>query len=101
RSRVASLHLSPYTTLFRSLYANEAISSGPTATSSSGSVRLRKRCQELAPSTSAASYISCGIDCSAPVQINIMYGKPSHNWISRRSEEHTSELQSRENLVCR
>src|SRR5436309_10527557 len=26
---------------------------------------------------------------------------PARNWTSSRSEEHTSELQSRENLVCR
>src|SRR5690606_41016133 len=29
------------------------------------------------------------------------YSVPLWNWMSVRSEEHTSELQSRENLVCR
>src|SRR5436305_6393233 len=28
-------------------------------------------------------------------------GKPSRSWARRRSEEHTSELQSRPHLVCR
>src|SRR3712207_8864938 len=30
-----------------------------------------------------------------------MYGTPSHSKKSKRSEEHTSELQSRQYLVCR
>ena len=32
------------------------------------------------PSTVAASVSSSGIDCSAPVQIRNMYGKPSHRF---------------------
>ena len=34
-------------------------------------------------------------DSSKPIVI------PTHNWSSQRSEEHTSELQSLVNLVCR
>ena len=37
----------------------------------------RKRCHAEAPSTSAASYMSRGIDSSAPSATTIMKGKPS------------------------
>ena len=50
------------------LKANDAISSGATATISSGKVILRKICSPPAPSTRAASLSSSGIACSAPVR---------------------------------
>ena len=50
---------------------------GTSAGRSSGSVTCRKRCQRLAPSTSAASSRSRGMDCSAPSETTIMKGKPS------------------------
>src|SRR5207245_11233703 len=49
------------------LNANEAITNGPTATSSSGSVTRRKTWNGPPPSTRAASVSSSGIDCSAPI----------------------------------
>jgi hypothetical protein len=49
------------------LNANDAISSGVRATSSSGSVTLRKPCSGLAPSMLDASISSRGMACSAPV----------------------------------
>ena len=50
------------------LKANEASSSGPTATSSSGMMIERIIRNPVAPSMLAASLTSPGIDCSAPVQ---------------------------------
>ena len=59
------------------LNANDAISSGATATSSSGSVTLRNTCQAPPPSTRAASISSAGIDCSAPSETRKKYGNVS------------------------
>src|SRR3712207_6893860 len=66
--------LFPYTTLFRSAYNTGSRAAAP-----------RSRC---APGTGAA-----GPPSDPPV------GYPA--WIVERSEEHTSELQSRQYLVCR
>ena len=49
---------------------------------SSGSVTRRKRCHRVAPSTSAASSTSFGIDVSAPRTTTIMNGKPSHVFVA-------------------
>src|SRR5690606_19332087 len=64
------------------LNANEAISSGATDTSSSGSVISRQIRNEDAPSIRADSISSAGIACNAPVQIRNMYGKPSQRFTS-------------------
>ena len=50
------------------LKANDAIRSGATATSSSGSVTRRKIWNGPPPSTLAASTSSSGIDWSAPIE---------------------------------
>src|SRR5690606_42097181 len=42
-----------------------------------------------------------GHPLSVPLSQGFQEGEPSANSFSVRSEEHTSELQSRENLVCR
>src|SRR2546430_13603469 len=65
--------LFPYTTLFRSSTA------GRSAASPISPRRLRPR---------SGGTVTCA--CCPPLPINI-----------RRSEEHTSELQSQSNLVCR
>ena len=56
------------------LNANEAIISGATATSSSGSVTRLKIAQAPPPSTRAASVSSAGIDWSAPSETRKKYG---------------------------
>src|SRR5580704_4840755 len=48
----------------------------------SGSVTRRNRCQRVAPSTSAASSTSFGIDVSAPSTTTIMNGNPSHTFVA-------------------
>src|SRR5690606_41760145 len=76
--------LFPYTTLFRSS------SSGPWTAG--------------APSCAASRTIRCSVSrCAAVVYRSSIGGRHSGRPSSerRRSEEHTSELQSRENLVCR
>src|SRR3712207_8732428 len=70
--------LVPYTTLFRS-----SRSSGPTR------AQLHRRSLAL---PSAASSTSCPL---------IRDSAPTHSSRPPRSEEHTSELQSRQYLVCR
>ena len=50
------------------LKAKDAIISGATTTSRSGSVTFRNTCHAVAPSTRAASVSSCGIDCRAPIE---------------------------------
>src|SRR4051812_23301105 len=59
------------------LKANEAISSGATATSSSGKRTRRKIASGPPPSTCAASTSSLGIDCSAPSETMKKYGTVS------------------------
>src|SRR6266511_2210166 len=59
------------------LNANEAIISGATATSKSGSVTFRKICHAPPPSTRAASTSCDGIDCSAPSETRKKYGTVS------------------------
>src|SRR5436309_9539149 len=75
--------LFPYTTLFRSegLYDEQYIA-GYTENFDA----LKERIHEFAPEKMAPV---CGIDAETLRET------------ARRSEEHTSELQSRENLVCR
>src|SRR5688500_16527842 len=50
---------------------------GPSAGRRCGTVMCQNRCHALAPSTSAASYMSRGTDSSAPSATTIMNGKPS------------------------
>src|SRR5947209_20121618 len=59
------------------LNANDAIISGATAMSRSGSVTFRKTCHAPPPSTSAASISSPGIDCRAPRETRKKYGTVS------------------------
>src|SRR2546422_5401816 len=61
--------------------------------------RLRcSPCERLAASSSALS--SSPTDASTPRALSMMSRKSAW-WVSMRSEEHTSELQSRLHLVCR
>src|SRR3712207_6850947 len=73
--------LFPYTTLFRSNVASRRPSASESAAPSSGPLIPRK-----APSQTRSPPIAAG--------------KPPES-VHQRSEEHTSELQSRQYLVCR
>src|SRR5437763_3537329 len=64
------------------LNANDAIISGATATSSSGSVTRRKIAHAPPPSTRAASVSSAGIDCNEPSETRKKYGVVSHTLTS-------------------
>src|SRR6266545_2709700 len=85
------------------LNANEAISSGVSATSSSGRVTRRKLCQAEAPSIDAASVRSRGIACRAPVATRNMYGYPSQSWtrITAKRAVHGCPSQSTDNPKSR
>src|SRR5690349_22196367 len=76
--------LFPYTTLFRSREAGGAVTAGAVT---SAIISARR-----SPATSDAAVNSVAKAVSTP---------PTTCWSSRRSEEHTSELQSRRDLVCR
>src|SRR2546430_7516958 len=66
------------------------------------------------PRSTLFPYTTLFRSCSAPIEIELPGGLPptrnsitspvlsgSEDWKSLRSEEHTSELQSQSNLVCR
>ena len=55
----------------------------------SGTVTFQNFCHPLAPSISAASYSSLGIDYSAPVATTIMNGHPSQILDSRTAKNAT------------
>src|SRR3712207_7472988 len=79
--------LFPYTTLFRSRTSTTTVAtwSGTSWAIVAPSRRSRGRCSSSSPTvcSSSASSASAALGCGA------------------RSEEHTSELQSRQYLVCR
>src|SRR5262245_12808143 len=62
----------------------------------SGSVTSRKRCQRVAPSTSAASRTSRGIAVSAPSTTTIMNGKPSHTFVETFAANAVDHLENQE-----
>src|SRR5438445_7287091 len=59
------------------------------------------RCGSLAWTISASTYVSCSLSSTvlAVDGLSTMNRQPRRCWT--RSEEHTSELQSRQYLVCR
>src|SRR5690606_41549855 len=92
-------HLSPYTTLFRFSHRNRPagpppeppgdrcpLSPTPRPHSTSAAATARRRARPRLRSASSAPAASA-------------VSRSAHD--ASRSEEHTSELQSRENLVCR
>src|SRR5690606_42104658 len=80
--------LFPYTTLFRSTEAN-GLQAGQHMV-----VRRRDRLHEPGERAEPAFRIGRDIGMASGVEQHVALRMP-------RSEEHTSELQSRENLVCR
>src|SRR3712207_6881744 len=83
--------LFPYTTLFRSLpEPGERVAAGAA---------------DIDPRRHAGSRRDrVGLDApvrGAPVDVGVQVDQPGGHDLPRRSEEHTSELQSRQYLVCR
>src|SRR5690606_41538515 len=83
--------LFPYTTLFRSPSPD-----GLSLVTAEGELRLEAQTGQLKLQSREELKIT-----SAKGQVELAAGKALHLATSGRSEEHTSELQSRENLVCR
>src|SRR3712207_8791967 len=81
--------LFPYTTLFRSR-------SHATAT-----LTYARRPRPDPRDGACGPAPSCLRPSSGAVFVRVGPPRPVHAWTERRSEEHTSELQSRQYLVCR
>src|SRR3712207_7626290 len=79
--------LFPYTTLFRS-----------PADGAPGVARLRRGHHRPAPAPAGGRGLHPRLHAAAAV---VGCGQPAARTRGRRSEEHTSELQSRQYLVCR
>src|SRR5690606_41723791 len=86
----------PYTTLFRSMGIRQRPSA---AQSPVWIVRLRRPRLLAAAFCSAARFSSLSSSCASALSSS--RGQLGRLPGNSRSEEHTSELQSRENLVCR
>src|SRR5207302_7276994 len=91
--------LFPYTTLFRSGSAPKLPRLAVACRGARATAGLKRRAPAGAGEPSAPCYPS-----PAP-EVSVTHGPPAGRYRAhppaRRSEEHTSELQSRENLVCR
>src|SRR5256886_10604135 len=77
--------LFPYTTLFRSLMHEQVD-------------RLNQRFVEVGFPPVSFQFMESKPDVVTPPPDKL---EPPGDWIESRSEEHTSELQSQSNLVCR
>src|SRR5690606_41494833 len=92
--------LFPYTTLFRSCSVGGPVRTVPVMPKDPMSITPSKK---VARYTVVASALSNVVEliCHWSMRRLLVptYSKP--RWVEVRSEEHTSELQSRENLVCR
>src|SRR5690606_41228189 len=96
-SRPTRSTLFPYTTLFRS-ELSAVVGATPCAGPGSG-LRTARRLLEL-----GAVQLLVAPACGQQLRMRTPLDNPpvlDHQDQIRRSEEHTSELQSRENLVCR
>src|SRR5690606_39285986 len=91
----------PYTTLFRSPWKGRPslAQAGPLRDPLSGRGRTVADCGRGRGVAPAAAIVITGPQAPVRQAGSDLRARPSP--VSGRSEEHTSELQSRENLVCR
>src|SRR5690606_41473177 len=97
--RPARSTLFPYTTLFRSQLRNRRLTVGAAEPNPRTRRLLAER--EAIPSLPARK---CGTETRTGMATEtrtIRWSRALSHRATSRSEEHTSELQSRENLVCR
>src|SRR5699024_12334016 len=88
--------LFPYTTLFRSLCQSDCCQHRARCASAIFQFRLIARCAV------ARKHCTVHVLCSVqPCLVRLTAGTISRDNSATRSEEHTSELQSRFDLVCR
>src|SRR3712207_9195020 len=92
--------LFPYTTLFRSLLAEarEGIGGGALQMSIEG--RLKQEQLHLSPYIDGLEHLLFMEELRVKYDMGLVSSLP-HYYTKTRSEEHTSELQSRQYLVCR
>src|SRR5688572_31379111 len=91
--------LFPYTTLFRS--ANGSLRRARHRAARARAVRVRPRARRAALGLDRSR--SAGVVLAAQTPLGLLQLPKAHarRLHARRSEEHTSELQSQSNLVCR
>src|SRR5690606_41193082 len=87
--------LFPYTTLFRSLHLSRYLRLGE-GELKSGGFRRPSILSDALEALFGAVYLDGGFEAAHHV-----IARQYQPLVANRSEEHTSELQSRENLVCR
>src|SRR5690606_41825979 len=90
--------LLPYTTLFRSTYGYRTPLGGNAIDTVMQVIQVRRLV------ASADTTFQCPAVGRVPHQVSPRADVPAKTFVivvTHRSEEHTSELQSRENLVCR
>src|SRR5690606_41408746 len=93
--------LSPYTTLFRSQLVATGYNRNHLSTSEGGAIEAEAEMRNTADriDTTAAVWMGLTANC-ASCHDHKFDPLTQREYYSLRSEEHTSELQSRENLVC-
>src|SRR5207244_10240119 len=93
-------HLFPYTTLFRSRF-KYLLSQGQTGLSTAFDMPTLYGYDTDHP-LAAGEFGKCGVAVSSLADMEILFdGLPLDKITTSRSEEHTSELQSPDHLVCR
>src|SRR2546430_5150808 len=97
--RPPSSTLFPYTTLFRSKRQDVVIPPSPEGRSAPPDERLTESSRHGPLPKVAADGARAANAYASPVKA--IPGKPNAPRVAIRSEEHTSELQSQSNLVCR
>src|SRR5207302_10236280 len=90
----------PYTTLFRSRNVNITVNGVDNKDATVGGPVMQLPLEAILEFNISTQRFSAANGRSEGAAINVTT-KSGSNEIHGRSEEHTSELQSRENLVCR
>src|SRR5690625_6983606 len=87
--------------IFHFSFATSTLHSFPTRRSSDLELKGKNPCENLSRERRFVRRIASSLNKANHTECNSMASAPNHESPRRRSEEHTSELQSRGHLVCR